>query len=206
MKDRTKPLIRFGSLAFLGLLLCACGGGSTPPSKSTAELSSDGKSVRLSPDRKKLYIQNREGYVNIYDISNVKAPLRLRIVDKSAVAFDPVTDGDRYLYLPKGEKGLRIYDNSDSAHRVYLADYTASPVYGLILADHETKALTATKHDTVDLLDLSDPEHIRKIGTHPVGATAPGISSDPDSGLLFVACGGDGVKVFNLNIFIDAIY
>ncbi len=159
--------------------------------------------VTLSDDARKLYVQNREGYINVYDISDVRNPLKAGLYTKEAIRLEPATRNGRYEFVVRNDKGMYIYDTGTSGSKKLVTSYTRTPVYGIVLVDGDTKALTATKNGGVDLLDISNFSHIEKIGNHPLAGETLGLSFNAKSGLLFVANGDQGVKVFNLNIFID---
>jgi len=162
--------------------------------------------VALSEDQTRLYVQNREGYVNIYNISDLKNPVKERIIDKKSLHIDPTTKNGLYEFVAKQEKGMVIYDIGNPSDRKVAAKFTQRPVYDILLIDDDTKALTATKTMGVDLLDISDPTQIHRLGNHPLPGETLGLSINEKSGLLFVANGDNGVQVFNLNIFIDDFY
>lgn len=159
--------------------------------------------VTLSEDQTRLYVQNREGYVNIYNISDLKNPVKERIIDKKSLHTDPVTKNGLYEFVAKQDKGMVVYDIGNPSNRKIAAKFTQRPVYDILPIDRDTKALTATKTMGVDLLDISDPTQIRQLGNHPMPGATLGLSINKKSGLLFIANGDNGVKVFNLNIFID---
>ena len=162
-------------------------------------------SIHLSEDQTRLYVQNREGFVNIYDISDIKAPKRIRLTDSAALNLDPYTENGLYQFVAKQDKGFIVYDVSNPSNKTKIVTYNATPTYEIALIDRDTKALVATKSSGIDLLDISDIDHINKLGNHPLSGETLGISVNRKSGLLFVANGDKGVKVFNLNIFIDSM-
>ncbi len=161
--------------------------------------------VSLSDDHTKLYVQNKEGFVNIFNIKNIKSPQKERTISKQAFD-DSVLSGDKnYRYFPKDEKGMQVYDVRDPSDKRKIAVYSDSPVYSLILVDHDTKALAATNSNGIDLLDIADHKKIHKIGNYPLSGKTLGLSANTQKGLLFVANGDKGVKIFNLNILLDSI-
>jgi hypothetical protein len=159
--------------------------------------------VALSEDRSKLYVQNREGYVNLFDISDIKNPQREGLYTANAIKLSPTTKDGLYEFVTRDEKGMYIYDISNPSSKKRIGSYTQTPVYGIVLIDHDTKALTATKTSGIDLLDISNISEIKKVGNHPLSGTTLGLSLNETRGVLFVANGDQGVKVFNLNIFLD---
>ncbi len=161
--------------------------------------------VTLSEDQTKLYIQNKEGYINIYNIEDIYHPIRERIVTRESLQSNPVTKNGLYEFAPKQQEGLIVYDVSNPSNKTLVSRYTTSPVYSLVLVDQDTKALVATKTNGIDLLDITDPYHIEKKGNHPMAGNTLGLSVNEGSGLLFIANGDNGVKVYNLNIFIDTM-
>ena len=162
-------------------------------------------SLQLSEDQTRLYIQNREGYVNIYDISNINSPKRIKIMAGTAVDLSPRTKNGLYEFVAKQEKGFIVYDVSNPSNKNEAAVYTHSPAFEIVLIDQDTKALVATKSDGIILLDISDIDHIREMGHHAIAGETLGVSVNEQSGLLFVANGTRGVGVFNLNIFLDTM-
>ena len=96
-----------------------------------------------------------------------------------------------------------VYDISNPSHKERVSTFHEVPVYALALVDQDTKALAASGTKGVSLLDLADHEHIHKVASFPMEDKTLGISINTKSGLLFVANGDKGIKVFNLNIFMD---
>ncbi len=158
--------------------------------------------VTLSADKTRLYVQNREGFVNIYNISDIHHPVRERTVTAESLRLDPVSRDGRYRFVAEKEKGLCVYDISNPATPQRIAQYGQRPVYAVVLLDDDTRALTATKTDGVDLLDITDPASIKKIGHHPIAGETLGLSVNASKGLLFVARGDAGVKLYDLKIFL----
>ncbi len=163
-------------------------------------------SVRLSDDQQSLYVQNREGFVNIYDISDIKSPKRIKITDSQSVNLNPQIRNGRYELAPQKDKGFIVYDISNPYDRSIISRYTESAAYALAPIDHDTKAIVATKDQGIDLFDISDLDHIQKIGNHPLPGDTLGVSVNETSGLLFIANGAGGVEVLNLNVVVDTIY
>jgi hypothetical protein len=159
--------------------------------------------VALSEDRSRLYVQNREGYVNVFNISDIKNPQREGLYTANAIKLSPTTKDGLYEFVTRDEKGMYIYDISNPSSKKRIGSYTETPVYGIVLIDNDTKALTATKTSGIDLLDISDFSKIKKVGNHPLSGTTLGLSLNETRGVLFVANGDQGVKVFNLNIFLN---
>ncbi len=161
--------------------------------------------VSLSSDQTKLYVQNKEGFVNIFNIKDIKSPQKERTISKQAFDNSSLSSDQNYKYVPKGEEGMQVYDVRDPSDKRKIAIYSDSPVYSLILVDQDTKALTATNSNGIDLLDIADHKKIHKIGNYPLSGKTLGLSANTEKGLLFVANGDKGVKIFNLNILIDSI-
>ncbi len=161
--------------------------------------------VALSSDQTKLFVQNKEGFVNIFNIKNIKSPQKERIIAKQAFDKSILSKDKNYKYIPKEKQGMEIYDVRDPLYKRKIAVYSDSEVYSLVLVDHDTKALTATKTDGINLLDIADHKKIHKIGNYPLSGKTLGLSVNDKKGLLFVANGDKGVKIFNLNILIDSM-
>ncbi len=163
------------------------------------------KHVSLSNDQTKLYVENNQGFINIFDISDIKSPRKERIVTKQSLQVDPITEDGRYQFTPKDEKGLYVYDISNPSNKNLLVKYTKSPVYDITLVDHDTKAIVATKSHGIDILKIDDIDHIKVIANEPIDGNVLGVSINKSSGLLFVANGDKGIKVYNLNLLLDSL-
>ncbi len=163
------------------------------------------KHVSLSSDQTKLYVENDQGFINIFDISDIKSPRKERIVTKQSLQIDPITKDGRYQFTPKDEKGLYVYDVSNPSNKNLLVKYTKSPVFDLVLADHDTKAIVATKTNGIDILKIDDIDHIKVIANEQISGNVLGVSINKSSGLLFVANGDKGIKVYNLNLLLDSL-
>ncbi len=163
------------------------------------------KHVSLSDDQTKLYIENAQGFINIFDISDIKSPKKERIVSKQSLQNHPVSQDGRFEYVPKDENGLVINDISNPSTKSIAARYKKSPVYDIALVDHDTKAIVATKSHGLDILKIDDLENIKVIANEPVSGEVLGVSVNQSSGLLFVANGDKGIKVYNLNLLLDAL-
>ncbi len=161
--------------------------------------------VFLSDDQTTLYVENKEGYINVIDIQDVKHPRKVKLLTKDALQSDTTTANGVYEFKPAKENGLIVYDISNPSHKERVATYKEHPVYDLVLVDRDTKALVATKTEGIALLDISDPQHITFKNSYPLEGETTGLSVNKLSGLLFVANGDRGVKVFNLNIFLDEL-
>ncbi len=161
------------------------------------------KHVSLSSDQTKLYVENDQGFINIFDISDIKSPRKERIVTKQSLQIDPVSEDGRYQFAPKDKNGLYVYDVSNPSNKTLLVKYTKSPVFDLVLVDHDTKAIVATKTDGIDILKVDDIDHIKVIANEPISGNVLGVSLNKSTGLLFVANGDKGIKVYNLNLLLD---
>ncbi len=159
--------------------------------------------VSLSEDQTTLYVQNREGFINVYDIQDIHAPRKVKILTKDSIQTNPVSHNGIYEYVPNEKSGMTIYDISNPSNKQMISKFQETAVYALVLVDQGTKGLAATGADGIALLDLGDPEHIHKTGTFPMEGKTLGVSINKTSGLLFVANGDLGIKVFNLNLFLD---
>ena len=162
--------------------------------------------VFLSDDQMILYVQNKEGYINVYDIQNIKEPRKIKILTKDAIDTDAITTNGIYAFSPNGENGLNVYDVSNPANKELIAKYKGTPAYAIVLVDNDTKALVATKDEGVALLDITTPKDITYLATYPIKGEVTGLSVNIFSGLLFIANGDNGVQVFNLNLFLDNLY
>ena len=162
--------------------------------------------LKLSNDQKELYVINKEGAINVYDISDIKSPRRTKLLVAGSIEVNPVSTDGTYEFLPKKQAGLHIYDVSNPSHKVLVGTYKEIPVYALVLVDQASKALAATGDHGLVLLDVADPAHIVKTAELPLDGKTLGVSVNKKSGLLFVANGDKGIKVFNLNILLDELY
>ena len=161
--------------------------------------------VTLSEDQTKLYVENKDGYYNVYDIRDIKAPRKEKVLTKGSLQTNPVSTSGVYEYAPKKKAGLYIYDISNPSQKTLVTQYNAIAVYAVVLVDQGTKALTANKEKGLTLLDVSHPDTVTRLSNKQLPGETLGLSVNPDSGLLFVANGDNGIKVFNLNIFLDEL-
>jgi hypothetical protein len=161
--------------------------------------------VSLSEDQTTLYVQNKEGFINVYDIQDIHAPRKVKILTKDSLQTNPVSRNGIYEYVPNEKFGMTIYDISNPANKQMISKFQETAIYALVLVDQGTKGLAATGDDGIALLDLGDPEHIQKLGDLPLEGKTLGISMNAKSGLLFVANGDLGIKVFNLNLLLDQL-
>lgn len=162
--------------------------------------------VFLSEDQNTLYVQNRVGDLNVYDIQDIQNPQKIKILAKGSVTDDTVTTDGIYAFSPQKQNGLTVYDISNPSNKRIVAKYKDTPVYAIVLVDNDTKALVATKNEGIALLDIANPKNISYLASYDISGTVTGITVNRFSGLLFVANADKGVKVFNLNIFLDNLY
>ena len=162
------------------------------------------KSVNLSKDGSKLYVENEQGFVNIINIQNLSNPIKESVTTKQKTQKF-VQSGDGYKFVPKGEKGLEIYDASNPSNIELKLTFNKANVYDIVLADKESKALLASGAAGINLLDITTPTSPNMIANFSVGGGVKGLSLNQEQGILFVANGDNGVLVYNLNIMLDMI-
>jgi len=162
--------------------------------------------LALSDDQKELYVMNKQGSINVYDISDIHAPRRTKLLVAGAIQNNPVSPEGTYEFVPEKQAGLHVYDISNPSHKSLISTFHEVPVYALVLVDQASKALAATGDNGIALLDVADPAHIAKTAELPIEGKTLGISVNKKSGLLFVANGDKGIKVFNLNILLDKLH
>ncbi len=161
--------------------------------------------LALSDDQKELYVINRQGSINVYDISDIQAPRRTKLLVAGSIQVNPVSTEGNYEFVPEQQAGLRVYDISNPSHKELISAFHEVSVYALVLVDQASKALAATGENGLALLDVADPAHISKTAEFPIDGKTLGLSVNKKTGQLFVANGDKGIKVFNLNILLDEL-
>ena len=162
--------------------------------------------ISLSDDQKELYVINKQGSINVYDISDIQAPRRTKLLAAGSIQVNPVSTEGNYEFVPKKQAGLRVYDISNPSHKDLIATFHEVPVYALVLVDQASKALAATGNNGLVLLDVANPTHIAKTAEFPIDGKTLGVSVNKKTGQLFVANGDKGIKVFNLNALLDELH
>lgn len=72
---------------------------------------------------------------------------------------------DRYLYLAKGERGLEILDNSDSAHPYHVSGVDSNgTARGVAVNRAQTRLYLADGKEGLKIFDISDKSAPRRIG------------------------------------------
>lgn len=163
------------------------------------------KSVSLSEDGTRLYVVNEEGFVNVISITNLSTPVKEMITTQSKIKKEIVSKDGNYKYLPKGKKGLEIYDISNPSNEKLVIKFNKSNAYDVVLADKDTKALLAAGISGINLIDITDPNTPNITAHLTIDGNIRGISLNEEQGLLFVANGDKGVIVYSLNILLDKI-
>jgi hypothetical protein len=160
----------------------------------------------LSADGKKLHVINEEGYVNVFDITNISKPLKDgKIYTQSEIKKETITKDGNYKFMPKADKGVAIYDISNPSAESLVTTFNKSSAYDIVLADRDTKLLLAAGHSGINLLDITDPINPNLAANFSLDGNIRGISLNEEQGLLFVANGDDGVLVYSLNVLLDKI-
>ncbi len=164
------------------------------------------KSVSLSEDGSRLYVENEQGFVNVINITNLSNPIKERITTKRENQNFVTTDDDNYKFIPKGKKGLEIYDISNPSNPELKLTFNKSNAYSIVLADSDTKALLAAGTTGINLLDITTKTMPNMVANFSLDGDIRGLSLNEDQGLLFVANGDKGVLVYHLNIMLDMLY
>ena len=162
--------------------------------------------VTLSDDQNELYVKNEQGSINVFDISDIHAPRRTKLLIAGTIQNNPISPEGTYEFVPKKQAGLYVYNISNPSNKELINTFREVPVYALVLVDQGSKALAAAGNNGIVLLDVADPMHIAKMADFALDGRTLGVSINKKSGLLFVANGNNGIKVFNLNILLDELY
>ncbi len=160
------------------------------------------KSVTVSDDGKQLYIVNQQGYVNIYDISNVSSPKKGKTTTQQEITKEVKTKDGKYKFIPKDKDGLEIYNIREKAAEAY---FNKSSAYDVVLADNDSKALIAAGASGINLLDITKPTEPNLLVNFSINGGTKGLSLNKEEGILFVANGDKGVLVYSLNILLDKL-
>jgi hypothetical protein len=163
------------------------------------------RSVSLSKDGKKLYVVNEEGYVNVIDITNISVPVKERVTTQQEIQKQVITKDNNYKFVPKGKKGLEIYDISNPANHELKATFNKSNAYDIVLVDNDAKALIAAGVTGINLLDITTPTEPNMLVRFEIDGGTKGLSLNEEQGLLFVANGDKGVLDYHLNSVLDKL-
>ncbi len=163
------------------------------------------KSISLSNDGKKIYIENEQGYVNVVNIENLANPQKEQTITMKQAQKFAISEDANYKFIPKKEKGLEVYDISNPSNEELIHTFNKSNAYDIVLADKDTKALIASGVTGINLLDITDPTKVDIVANFLIGGSVKGLSLNKDEGILFVANGDNGVLVYNLNVILDMI-
>jgi hypothetical protein len=164
------------------------------------------QSVILSKDAKKLYIEDAEGYMVIYDVSDLSHPIMIGKTTKQKIDNAAISKNGTYKYIPRGEEGFEILSIANPADTEKVSTYTISNAYDIVLVDDDKKALIATGAVGINLVDLSNPTHVATLANYRVkGSSIMGLSLNESDEILFVATGDKGVLVFNLEILMHKL-
>ncbi len=166
----------------------------------------DAQSVVLASDDKTLYIEDKTGYMQVYDVSDLTHPVRTGKTTKQKINNATVSQNGTYKYVPKGENGLDVYDISNPSNIEKVSSYTISNAYDIILVEDQHKALISTGAVGINLLDISNPKQLSTIGNYRIkGSKIMGLSLDKEDGILYVATGDKGVYVFDMDILLHKL-
>jgi hypothetical protein len=163
------------------------------------------RSISLSADGKKLHVINEEGFVNVFDISNVSSPIKIKTTTQSKIKKETISKDGNYKFLPKGKEGVDIYDISNPSNSELINRFDKSNAFDVVLTDRDTKALLAAGKSGITLLDIADIHNPNLTASFTVAGNIKGISLNEEEGLLFVANGDSGVIVYNLNVMLDKL-
>ncbi len=164
------------------------------------------KSVVLSKNAQRLYVEDEKGYMVIYDVSNLSKPIKIGQTTKQKINNAAISKNGTYSYIPRGEEGFEIQNISNPAKAEKVSTYTISNAYDIVLVDDDTKALVATGAVGINLVDISNPTHATTLANYRVrGSSIMGLSLNESDDILFVATGDKGVLVFNLDILMHKL-
>jgi len=163
------------------------------------------KSLSLSKDERKLYVENEQGFINVINISNLSNPIKESVTTKQEIQIFTTTKDKNYEFRPKGKNGLEIYDISNPSSPTLAHKFDKSNVYDVVLADNDTKALVAAGNTGINLLDITTITQPNMIVNFEIQGGVKGLSLNKDEGLLFVANGDNGVLIYSLNVMLDKI-
>ena len=164
------------------------------------------QNVTLSADEKTLYIEDKEGFIQIVDISDLSHPVRKGHTTKQEVNHAATSKNGTYLYIPRNEDGLEIVNVSNPSNHYIESTFTKSNAFDVILVENDTKALIAAGSVGINLLDVRNPALALNTATYRIDKTKiTGLSLDKSQELLFVATGNKGVLIFNLDILLDKL-
>ncbi len=163
------------------------------------------KSVSLSDDGDKLYVVNKEGFVNIIDITNISNPIKERVTTQQEIQKFVLTKDGNYKFIPKSKAGLEIYDVSNPANHQLIQTFNKSNAYDIVLVDKDSKALIAAGAPGINLLDITTPTQPNMVVNFSIDGGTKGLSLNEEKGLLFVANGDKGVLVYHLNSILDKL-
>lgn len=163
------------------------------------------RSVNLSDDGKKLYIVNEEGFVNIFNVDNLAAPVKEKTTTQQEIQKEAKTENGKYKYVPRDKEGLEIYSLTDPSNPALETIFNKSNAYDVVLADRDTKALIAAGDAGINLLDITQPTSPNMVVNFSIPGGTKGLSLNKEQGILFVANGDKGVLVYYLNTMLDKL-
>lgn len=162
--------------------------------------------VSVSADGSILYVTNKEGFVNVIDISNISNPERVKLINKREVNTFTVSDSGNYQFVPKGKDGLQIFDISNPHNHELETTINNFSAYSVVLAENDTKLLVASGSTGINIVDIENIQKPNTIARYKLKGDTTGLALDREAGVLFVANGDSGVAIFNVDMVIAGIY
>ena len=157
--------------------------------------------VILSKDENKLFIEDELGKHHVLDISDIKNPIEIEVIDEIEKSLSVVSeDGTTKFSINScGLVSEDISNLSNITQNFFLKD---REIQDVILVDNDTKILVAHGLDGLQLFDVSDKSKPLIIGDKKLNGNTTGLSLLKKDGVLFVANGESGVEIFDLNILL----
>ena len=163
-------------------------------------------SVNVSEDTSILYVTNKDGFVNVIDISNINKPQKVKLLDKKDINSFTLSQSGRYKFVPKDKDGLDIFDVSNPNNPTLETTITNFSAYSAVVAQNDTKVLVASGVAGINIVDISDIKNPNTIARYKLKGNTTGLALDEEAGILFVANGDNGVSIFNVDMVIAGIY
>ncbi len=162
--------------------------------------------VSVSEDASTLYVTNKEGFVNVVDITNINKPEKVKLITKKEANSFTLSEDGRYKFVPKGKKGLDIFDVSNPHNPILETTITNFSAYSVVVAQNDTKVLVASGVSGINIVDISDIKKPNTVARYKLKGNTTGLALDREASILFVANGDNGVSIFNVDMVIAGIY
>ena len=161
------------------------------------------QNVILSSDESKLFIEDETGKYHVLDISDVKYPVEVEIINEFKKSLSVVSEDKTTKFSVKncGLVSEDISNTSNISRNFLLKD---RDIQDVVLVDNDTKILIAHGLDGLQLFDVSGENKNKPlmIGSQNLNGNTTGLSLLKKDGILFVANGESGVEIFDLSILL----